>query len=492
MSLKGTTLSKEGLEYLCGLIRDINGLDTNLIDDLNIKSNGTFSSVRINTLLNALKTDCNDYTDSLVSNISRLELKIVTDEADIVDSNILYLHKPTGQTSYNQYVVIEGNKVLLGTTDINMTDYYTITQADNKFVLKTDFDALKTEVTNIKTDIGTDDISLVGTSVKDAINKLNTNKIGKSDINTTIDNTSTDDTIPSSKSVYDYIGTLNSLTGDIEYGNFKLIGNYTITSATETLVKELIPFTGLLNSEGNMVSNNGLIALKKGKTYKITSAIRTNDVSSTDNGYIEFSLCDNKGNILKQGKANNGIIIRGNYPINYTITPNENISVGIYITYRTPPIKTIVGENRSYLTITEIPNPTSIMNVTDNHIKEVTNTYSTNEMIIGKWIDGKPIYRKVIDLGVLPNTDTVKIPHNINDLDRIISMRGMAKSPNQNLLLPFPYGTGNDGFNSDGTVKVNSVPINIYEQQGNIVVYTLSDRSNMTGYVILEYIKTIN
>ena len=152
MSKTGCIISHEGIEYLCGLIRDINGLDTNLIDDLNIKSNGTFSSVRINTLLTALKTDCNDYTFSLVSNLSRLELKIVTDESSIVDSNILYLHKPTGQNSYNQYVVIEGNKVLLGTTDINMTDYYTITQADTKFTLKTDFDALKTEVDKVKND----------------------------------------------------------------------------------------------------------------------------------------------------------------------------------------------------------------------------------------------------------------------------------------------------------------------------------------------------
>ena len=152
MSKTGCIISHEGIEYLCGLIRDINGLDTNLIDDLNIKSNGTFSSVRINTLLNALKTDCNDFTYSLVSNLSRLELKIVTDEADIVDSNILYLHKPTGQTSYNQYVVIEGNKILLGTTDINISDYYTITQADTKFTLKTDFDALKTEVDKVKND----------------------------------------------------------------------------------------------------------------------------------------------------------------------------------------------------------------------------------------------------------------------------------------------------------------------------------------------------
>lgn len=116
--------------------------------------------------------------------------------------------------------------------------------------------------------------------------------------------------------------------------------------------------------------------------------------------------------------------------------------------------------------------------------------YSTEEQIIGVWIDGKPLYRKVIDLGTLPNTDTVMIPHNIDNLDRIISMSGMAKSERQNLLLPFPYSLGKDGFNSDGTVKINAVPINIYEQQGNIAVYTLSDRSDMTGYVILEYIKT--
>ena len=174
MSKTGCIISHEGIEYLCGLIRDINGLDTKLIDDINIKSNGTFSSLRVNTLLNALKTDCNDYTDSLVSNLSRLELKIVTDESSIVDSNILYLYKPTGQTSYNQYVVIEGNKVLLGTTDINMTDYYTITQADNKFVLKTDFDALKTEVTTLKTKVGTDTLNTTSQDLSGGVNELKT------------------------------------------------------------------------------------------------------------------------------------------------------------------------------------------------------------------------------------------------------------------------------------------------------------------------------
>ena len=227
MALNGTTISKEGLEYLCGLIRDINGLDTNLIDDLNIKSNGTFSSVRINTLLNALKTDCNDFANSLVSNISRLELKIVTDESSIVDSNILYLYKPpTGQTSYNQYVVIEGNKVLLGTTDINMSDYYTITQADTKFTLKTDFNSLKTEVTTLKTKVGTDTLNTTSQDLSGGVNELKTdltthtndtdihittaertkwnevdNKIDKTDITTTISSSSTDSQVPSALAV---------------------------------------------------------------------------------------------------------------------------------------------------------------------------------------------------------------------------------------------------------------------------------------------------
>lgn len=170
------------------------------------------------------------------------------------------------------------------------------------------------------------------------------------------------------------IDASGKVIGDIEYGNFKLDDNYNITSSSEVAVKELIPFKSLLNSEGNMTSNNGLVPLKKGKTYKIVAAIRTGDTSQTDIGYLEFCLYDNKGNLLKQGIANNGLVTRGIYPIVYTITPKEDISVGIYITYRTPPVTVIVGENRSYFNITEIPSYTGLLDCSDDHIKEVANT----------------------------------------------------------------------------------------------------------------------
>ena len=145
MSKTYTTLSREGYTYLIGLIRNLANVSEG-IDDLHLLSNGTFSSVKIDTLLNTLRSDCNEYTDRLVANLSRLELKIANDESEISQPNIMYLYKASGETSYSQYVVIEGVKILLGTCDIDMGNYYTITQADAKFVLKTDFDSLKTEV----------------------------------------------------------------------------------------------------------------------------------------------------------------------------------------------------------------------------------------------------------------------------------------------------------------------------------------------------------
>ena len=216
MSKNITTIEKSAIEYLCGLIRELSNVSEG-IDDINLRSDGTFSSVKIDTLLNNLETNCNEYTDRLVANLSRLELKIVTDEADINKSNILYLHKPNGATSYNQYVVIEGNKVLLGTTDISMTDYYTITQADAKFCLLTDYNSLKTAYEAHKNDTDIHITSAERTKWDKTSTDLTTHTsdtdihtsadekasyVKKTDIATTINSSSTDKQVASAKSVY--------------------------------------------------------------------------------------------------------------------------------------------------------------------------------------------------------------------------------------------------------------------------------------------------
>ena len=269
-----TTVSKKGIEYLCSLINQLANVSEG-IDDLNLRTDGTFSSVKIDTLLNTLKTDCNEYTDRLVANLSRLELKIATSESEITQPNTMYLYKPSGSTSYEQYVVIEGTKVLLGTTDINMGDYYTITQADGKFVLKTDFDSLKTTVDKKvdKTDI-VDNLTSTDTDkplsanqgkvLKDEVDlKANDNDVvKKTDIVTTIDSRSTDGKIPTSLAVRNAIlgmSVSNNATygGDVLYfpcGIYKIANN----TVAESLTNLPIAAAGILQILSISSHNNDL------------------------------------------------------------------------------------------------------------------------------------------------------------------------------------------------------------------------------------------
>ena len=50
-SQEGVVLSKSALQYMAGLITKIANLDTDLIDDINLKTNGSFSSVHITELI---------------------------------------------------------------------------------------------------------------------------------------------------------------------------------------------------------------------------------------------------------------------------------------------------------------------------------------------------------------------------------------------------------------------------------------------------------
>ena len=138
-------LSHAAIVYLTGLIRDLASVSEG-IDDINLRSDGTFSSVMIDTLIKKCLEDANEYTEKLVANLSRLELKLVTNESEITQPNILYLFKPDGATSYNQYVVIEGNKVLLGTCDIDMAQYLKIADASKTYCTKTELKAVTDKI----------------------------------------------------------------------------------------------------------------------------------------------------------------------------------------------------------------------------------------------------------------------------------------------------------------------------------------------------------
>ena len=95
-----------------------------------------------------------------------------------------------------------------------------------------------------------------------------------------------------------------------------------------------------------------------------------------------------------------------------------------------------------------------------------------------KWIDNRPIYRKVIDLGTLPDNTTNFINHNIDHLDIVVNMTGMAIGENVFLMLPHTDPTDNAGA------------INLYVSPTQVGIQTADTRHYYTGYAVLYYVKT--
>lgn len=110
-------------------------------------------------------------------------------------------------------------------------------------------------------------------------------------------------------------------------------------------------------------------------------------------------------------------------------------------------------------------------------VKSGGGTYSTSEVLTGEtWIDGKPIYRKVVDIGSLPNNATKTVAHGITGISQVITLRGMVTDGNF-YLLPMMTATGP----GQTIISVTGA---------NITIISSTDRHTLSGFVILEYTKT--
>lgn len=106
------------------------------------------------------------------------------------------------------------------------------------------------------------------------------------------------------------------------------------------------------------------------------------------------------------------------------------------------------------------------------------NTYSTDEMPVGTWIDGKTIYRKTVNFGTLPNATTEDVPHGISDLDNVIKLEGIA-SNGSGTVVPLPHAH---------PTAASAIMLSLVSD--NIRIRTGSDRSNHSAYVTIYYTKT--
>ncbi len=119
-----------------------------------------------------------------------------------------------------------------------------------------------------------------------------------------------------------------------------------------------------------------------------------------------------------------------------------------------------------------------------NNVKDYvdnSNSYSTQEVKTGgTWIDGKPIYRKVIDCGVLPNATSKNVATGLDfTVCNVVKMEGFAKNvrtSDSTDIINVPYS--------------NEVLLST-TKTGHLSVYTSKDFSNFTQcYIAIEYTKT--
>lgn len=122
--------------------------------------------------------------------------------------------------------------------------------------------------------------------------------------------------------------------------------------------------------------------------------------------------------------------------------------------------------------------------VQNNETKSITkqdlvaDKYSTTEQVIGTWIDNKPIYRKVIECGSLPNASNKDVAHNIQNLGITIKCNGMAVRTSDSRALTIPDSTP-------------STEIVCGVSNTNVYITTQNDRSSFNNsFLILEYTKT--
>lgn len=224
--------------------------------------------------------------------------------------------------------------------------------------------------------------------------------------------------------------------------------------------------------------------------------------------YREFALVGAEQNttssnitdhdVYAQGEGKDDQLQEHRHSINYTLNPSgsgqygfeivgtgtvlDGFSGNIYLTDGARSGTVTRGKRKAVYFYIKATSGLS-ENAQDNVINTLNEqrSYSTEEHPTGaKWIDGKPIYRKVVDCGALPDTASKSVAHNITNIGTIIKVSGTASRTGATI--PLPYVSTETNVN---------VSIALYVTPQNVIIQDFYNMTDYTStYVILEYTKT--
>lgn len=226
--MKTKALTEANVELLCSYIKKTYTEASDFIDDNNVKTNGTYSSKKIEDVNESIRTELKKYADDLVKGIiTGITIEIASEEPtlDNTTPNKIYLYEIDNENHvYQQYLRTDTLLVKLGTTSIDLSNYYTKDEIDNKGFLTEHQDISgKQDKLKAGTNITiSDDNTISATEIDDT--KSSTTSVYSSDksdktyesiANYNIDKGTTDISTIGDGTFTGAIGTLNTLINNV-------------------------------------------------------------------------------------------------------------------------------------------------------------------------------------------------------------------------------------------------------------------------------------
>jgi hypothetical protein len=106
----------------------------------------------------------------------------------------------------------------------------------------------------------------------------------------------------------------------------------------------------------------------------------------------------------------------------------------------------------------------------------VRDNYSTTEQVIGKWITGKPLYQKTVNLGSLVTGTNTKA-HSVSNMGIIVSCTGF-------------WYDGSSYYGPIPEAKEGNIFIYIYANATNIKIDCSNHYNGCPAYATIQYTKT--
>lgn len=182
----------------------------------------------------------------------------------------------------------------------------------------------------------------------------------------------------------------------------------------------------------------------------------------------------------------------GNAPVNPDQVVNHTV-IRKYVSIGDLTVTTNANDGRDKFTAK--PTNTSVLYciATKNIYINPSLDYSTDEKVVGTWIDGKPLYQKIVTISTASNITDTEQAENVVTISNVSIENGwivggyIDNGSGQMMSLPSTlYGAFDSIYYISVNLRTNSAP-----QPNTIqVLCNRSALANKSGYVIIQYTKT--